>query len=100
MPEMDDDKGTSVILVDTKKGEKLLNEVQEQMKMMPGREGQLLPSVLTSRSSVSRHPRRKQFFQKLDQVKSFDEPAVFLKVSLPRKVVRKMKRGLKKLWGS
>ena len=34
---MDDDKGTSVILVHTKKGEKLLNEVQEQMKMMPGR---------------------------------------------------------------
>lgn len=100
MPEMDDDKGTSVILVHTKKGEKLLNEVQEQMKMMPGREGQLLPSVLASRSSVSRHPRRKQFFQKLDQVKSFDELAVFLKVSLPRKVVRKMKRGLKKLWGS
>ena len=100
MPEMDDDKGTSVILVHTKKGEKLLNEVQEQMNMMPGREGQLLPSVLASRSSVSCHPRRKQFFQKLDQVKSFDELAVFLKVSLPRKVVRKMKRGLKKLWGS
>ena len=65
MPEMDDDKGTSVILVHTKKGEKLLNEVQEQMKMMPGREGQLLPSVLASRSSVSRIRGGNSFFKSL-----------------------------------
>lgn len=98
MPEMDDDRGTSVILVHTKKGDKLLNEVQEQMKILPGREGKILPSVLNSRYSESCHPHRKQFFQKLDEVKSLDELAVFLKVSALRKVVRKLKRGMKKLW--
>lgn len=71
--EMDDDKGTSVILVHSKKGERLLQAVEGQLRTDVRKKGKILPSVLCGRRPVIAHPNREKFFEKLDQAKEFDE---------------------------
>lgn len=90
--EMDDDKGTSVILVHSKKGERLLQAVEGQLRIDVRKKGKILPSVLCGRRPVIAHPNREKFFEKLDQEKGFDELMGCLKLRFSQRVWMLCKR--------
>lgn len=73
MPELDDDKGTSVILVHTEKGHILLNSITEKLVIKQGNVDELLPPSADSRKSVIVHPKRSKFFSELNNGKSCNE---------------------------
>lgn len=71
-PEMDDDKGTSVVLLNTERGEKLFDEISPRIRSCESRlEMAIAGNPCIVRSSAP-HPKRAEFFAELDS-KSLDE---------------------------
>lgn len=71
-PEMDDDGGTSVVLLNTAQGEKLFEEISPRLKFCESKlEYAIAGNPCLVRSS-KQHPRRREFFDALDS-KSLDE---------------------------
>lgn len=103
-PEMDDDGGTSVVLLNTARGKKLFDEISSRLKLCESKlEYAVAGNPCLVRSS-KQHPRRKEFFEALDS-KSLDEliktycpyPGVLKKSYLKiRRVLGAVKRRLKK----
>lgn len=62
MPEMDDDQGTSVVLVHTKKGQELLKALPENTILKGAELDRVLPASADSRKSVEMHPNRRKFW--------------------------------------
>lgn len=65
-PGMDDDKGTSVILIHSAGGEKLLAEAAQGIRLRRTEVERILPPSADSRKSVAPHPGRKKFFRALN----------------------------------
>ena len=86
MPEMDDDKGTSVILVHTEKGRRVLNEIQKKLIIKMAELDKALPLTVDSRISVMKHPNRGRFWADLQAGKSFDEIYKNTKKNIVQKV--------------
>ena len=99
-PKMDDNKGTSLILTHTAKGEKMMNAVSENIKCeqvyleQAAREN---PSLL--RSSV--HKQNRDIVLKTIESENFQEILPLLQVKQPQRRSKKeiIKRVLKKLCG-
>lgn len=71
-PEMDDDKGTSVVLLNTERGEKLFDEIAPKIRSCKSKlEAAIAGNPCIVRSSKP-HPRRSEFFAELES-KSLDE---------------------------
>lgn len=68
MPEMDDNQGTSVILVHTAKGKKLINSVDHRLCKKEADLDRALPPDADSRKSVRIHTKRAEFFSKIDRM--------------------------------
>ena len=64
--DMDDDKGTSIILVHTKKGEEIVRKIWNKFVIKEFMVDALLPTSSDSRRSVLPHPKRKEFFREMD----------------------------------
>ena len=87
MPEMDDDGGTSVILVHTVKGEEQLKKMKESMVYREAELDKALPPVSDSRKSVRTHPNRKKYWNALlKEQKTFEELYEFVEKSFLQKV--------------
>lgn len=95
IPELDDDKGTSVILVHTEKGQKLLNSISEKLVIKQGNVDELLPPSADSRKSVKIHPSRSEFFEQINKEKACDELAK--KFFPPTSKIKLLFRKLKKM---
>ena len=95
-PDMDDNKGTSIVLVHSKKGEKLLNKIKHLLKIKEVDANQALPDTMDSRKSVKAHYNRDKLFAMLND-NSIDELVKL--VEKPKYVifVKKVNRKLKKL---
>ena len=65
-PDMDDDKGTSIILVHTKKGEEIVSKIWNKIVVKKFMVDALLPLSSDSRKSVLPHPKRNEFFREMD----------------------------------
>ena len=65
--EMDDDKGTSVVLVRGYKGEKLFNTIRDNLKYMNATIDKILPPWSNARKSVPKHPKREIFWQQMEK---------------------------------
>jgi|SRR5690554_252979 len=100
-PEFDDDKGVSLVLINSKVGGVLWKKTQESLDVIPTnlhKAIQYNPSVQTS---CKPHPKRKMFFENLDK-KSLEDlvklycpkPNVLKRVT--KKLFRKLKNILKK----
>lgn len=92
MPCLDDDKGTSAIIVHTEKGMKIFKYIQKSLIFNEIDIDMLLPPYADSRKSVMPHPNRKKFFRRLNQGASWEDLYKVNKLTLYDRVVNKMRR--------
>lgn len=94
MPDMDDDKGTSLILVHSNKGSELLNIVLEKYNIRCKQVDveRMLPKTADSRKSVDEHRHRDRFIRKLRANKSFDQLFSTMQDNIFDRVKGKLKR--------
>lgn len=86
MPDMDDDRGTSVIIVNSLKGKQMLDGVRESLDFRETSLNKALPKTADSRKSVEMHPSRKKFFKGVKNGKSIDDLCAYLSKSFIQKV--------------
>lgn len=67
MPDMDDDKGTSVILVHSSNGEKLFKAIRNSLIVREAKLDEVLPVTADSRKSVEMHPNRRKFWKGVER---------------------------------
>lgn len=95
MPNMDDDKGTSVVLIHSEKGAKLFDAIADRMIFCEAETERALPPTADSRKSVPVHPNRSKFFKKLNENSSVTNLVALLTPSIWFKVKRKIKHFLR-----
>ena len=91
LPEMFDDKGTSLVLVNSDKGLKLFNDISENMKYMEidvDRAVKYNPSV---RSSVKEPVNRKRFMKKVSDRNFKEMTEKYKRLSIKEKTILKLK---------
>ena len=99
MPELDDDRGASVILINSEKGQKLFDRISSRLICRQGSLNTLLPPDADSRRSVRPHRNRAKFFAGLEQGKNLEQLAVLTRKSGYRRLLSWGKRTLKRLLG-
>lgn len=87
MPDMDDDKGTSVILIHSSNGKRMLNAIEERIMVREARLNEVLPSTAESRKSVLMHPNRSKYLESVKRGESFDILYAYMKKSFLQRVV-------------
>ena len=97
MPELDDDRGTSVVLVNSEKGLTLWDTVSKDTVFRQGLVHTLLPRDADSRRSVRPHSNRKRFFAALDRGDSMEQLCKLTRKSSMRRLLSYGKRMLKRL---
>ena len=90
MPDLNDDKGCSLIMVHTSKGSDLLNSIRNQLII---KEIELLNvyQPMISESAVS-HSNRRKFFAALEKGKSMQQLTKLMTLTVPERIVNKLKR--------
>ena len=73
MPDMDDDKGTSIILIHSLKGKRLFNKCKDKLIYSVAETDLVLPPYSDSRISVTMHKNREKFFIFLNKGKSTEK---------------------------
>ena len=68
MPEMDDDKGTSLVLVHSSKGEQVFERIQKNLRVKVVAVADAIRHNSAAISSVVQHERRSEFFSHLDSM--------------------------------
>jgi coenzyme F420-reducing hydrogenase beta subunit len=96
MPEMDDGKGTSLILIHSAKGRKMLDLIDGRLYKKEGDLDRILSPEADSMKSVKRHPKREEFFSKID-VMPMEELKRIVMPSVPRRMLNTVKKITKKL---
>lgn len=94
MPEMDDDKGISIIKVNTCRGRKIFDEISFKLEYKKVEIETALPPTSDSRKSVVRHSNRKKFFQQMDKM-SMEQLVRLTKTSKWRRKIRRLKSYLR-----
>ena len=101
-PEMNDGRGTSLVITRTEKGQELFESIKNELKWKEVSYEEGVKGNPSEYKSVARPQQRDTFFTDLEKL-PFEEIekkyAADIKVSLPRKVVRKIKRTIKKILG-
>lgn len=92
MPEMDDDKGTSVIMIHSDKGIKLWKNITGLLNYKEAERDKALSPNADSRKSVVPHINRKKFLKKLKSGASLEELVECVDVSFSDKVRRKCRK--------
>ncbi|MGN0264579.1 MAG: hypothetical protein ACI4DX_09410 [Oliverpabstia sp.] len=91
MPDMDDDKGTSIILVHSSNGEKMFESIRESIIVKEAKLDEVLPPIVDSRKSVETHPNRIKYLEGLKRGESFDVLYGYVQKNLIQKVVSMLK---------
>lgn len=94
-PEMDDDKGTSVVIVNTEKGNTLREKIASRCVWKEEKLDVLLPPTADSRKSVQPHPNRRRFFLLMVEDKPVSALLQLIRPSLKKRVQNKCKQILK-----
>lgn len=90
MPEMDDDKGTSVVLVHSIKGQEYFNQIISELKYCEADVEKALSKNPDARNSVAPHINRKKFLKKLSKNRNFEELIDCLNISMIARIKRKI----------
>lgn len=94
-PELDDDKGTSVIIVRGEKGNQLFDAIKDDLVFLEDDVDKLVPPNSGGRKSVKPHNKREKFFKEIDN-KDVNDLLKLLKIPLYRKVITKFKAIIRK----
>ncbi|MCH5191173.1 MAG: Coenzyme F420 hydrogenase/dehydrogenase, beta subunit C-terminal domain [Oscillospiraceae bacterium] len=100
LPEFDDDKGTSLVIVHSHKGEQLLEQIKDNLIWTETNTPSAVSYNSAMLNSVAPHPKREEFFNELDTVQ-FDslinKYAVTKRTvkSIGKSVLRKIKKLVK-----
>lgn len=97
MPDMDDDLGTSVVLMNSEKGNRLWKQIAPKLRSRPGELDTLLPPKADSRKSVSPHPNRTRFFAAFAQGTAVSQLGALSRKPWHRRMLSFGKRTLKRL---
>lgn len=81
MPEMDDDRGTSVIIVHSQKGYSLLKQCDSEIMISEADTDRALPPSADSRKSVPIHENRSKFFREFKHGNNFEKMSKLIKES-------------------
>ena len=92
MPDMDDDKGVSVVFIHTDKGKAIFKQIDRRITEYKTDFLQVCQPMMNR--SAKTHPHRKQFFCELGNEKPVDQLHNLLSLSLVERVNRKIKRFL------
>ena len=87
MPDMDDDKGTSIILIHSLKGEIMLDAIKKNLIVREAILDEVLPSTADSRRSVEMHPNRKKYVDGINRNQSFQSLYEYVEKSLVQKII-------------
>lgn len=85
IPDMDDDQGTSIILVHSSKGEKIFRGIEKKLVVTEGKLNVVLPPETESRRSVWMHPNRTKFWNGLRKGENFNELFRYVQKSFMQK---------------
>ena len=72
MPDMDNDTGTSIILIHSLKSGIILDAIKKKLIVREARLDEVLPSTADSRRSVEMHPNRKKFWEGVRKGENID----------------------------
>lgn len=86
MPDMDDDKGTSIILINSFNGMKMFEAIKENLIVKEAELDETLPPTADSRRPVEMHPNRKKYWEGVSEGESFDNLYGYLQKSFIQKV--------------
>ena len=87
MQEMDDDKGTSIFMVHTPKGERILEAIREDLAVKEAELDHFLSGGGDLRKSVDMHPNRKKYWAGVYRGESLDVLHGYVRKSFLQKVV-------------
>ena len=96
MPQMDDDKGTSIILVHSQKGRYLLQRVSSHMCLCNAQLDTVLSPRADSRRPVLHHPNEQKFWNAVVQGKSMSELEKYENRSFTQKVIGVIQNRIRK----
>lgn len=100
LPELNDNKGVSLLIVNTDKGEKLKKSIDDKIICKETEFEKSIIYNISMYTSVEKPRSRKNFFKNLDNME-FDELVkkytVISKLTFRKKVIRKLKKILKKV---
>lgn len=99
LPEMDDNKGTSVVLVHSEKGRALLDALRSRGRWQSVEVDKAVPKQADARRSVPRHPKRDIFFAMLSEGACLADTMVIFRPCLPRRIWEFAKKVRRKLLG-
>ena len=87
MPDMDDDKGTSVILVHSSNGEKIFREIRKKLIVSEVGLDVAVSPTADSRKSVTMHPNRNKYLEGVKRGENFDVLYEYVKKSFLQRAV-------------
>lgn len=87
MPDMDDDKGTSVILVHSSNGEKIFREIRKKLIVNEVGLDVAVSPTADSRKSVTMHPNRNKYLEGVKRGENFDVLYEYVKKSFLQRAV-------------
>lgn len=95
-PEMDDDRGTSVVIIHSSKGEALINAIRNRINIKQCELDVALPLESDSRKSVKKPLKRDSFFF---QIRFFSVKNAFkrMNATLLQRIIRKLFRVMKRI---
>lgn len=99
MPCLDDDKGTSVVLIHTQKGVEIFEHIKNHLVYREMAVDVLLPPNADSRKSVEPHPNRKKLFKRLKQGADWKSIYEAKRLTLYDRILIKMHKLIKLLKG-
>lgn len=96
-PELDDDKGTSVVLIHSEKGVQLYDAVKAKTTYKTIDMEDAIPRDAESLNSAISHMNRSKFFKAFQRGEDIPELVSLLKLSLFQRIFRKLKKVIKEL---
>lgn len=97
LPDMDDDRGTSVVIINSQQGQKLWERIVTEMECGGANIDRLVRRKSDARKPVAVHPGRKRFFRAVEAGASLEELDRIAQRRPLRKLIAKGKKMVKKL---
>ena len=87
MPDMDDDKGTSIIFLHSLKGKRIFDLIKKNLIVREVRLDEVLSSTADSRKSVEMNPNRKKFWEGVKRGENIDTLYGYVQKNFVQKII-------------